>query len=68
MCYYDSDKSYKGRMFAAPLLWNALKKNGIFVADDIDDNYAFRDFCLKIGREPLIAENNGRYVGILIKN
>lgn len=26
MCYYDSDKSYDGRMFAYPLLWNALRE------------------------------------------
>lgn len=68
MCYYDSDKSYQGRMFASPLLWNALRKGGIFVSDDIEDNYAFRDFCQQIGAEPLIAENNGRYVGVIIKN
>ncbi len=23
-CHYDSDKSYTGRMWASPLLWNAL--------------------------------------------
>jgi len=41
LCHYDSDKSYTGRMFAYPLLWNALEKDGLFVSDDIQDNIAF---------------------------
>ncbi len=64
---YDSDKSYNGRMFGYELLWNGLRKDGIFVSDDINDNYAFRDFCEGKGLEYLIAENGGRYVGIIIK-
>jgi predicted O-methyltransferase YrrM len=67
MCYYDSDKSYGGRMFAYPLLWNALRQGGIFVSDDIDDNFAFRDFCKNNGLEPLIAQNGDRFVGVIRK-
>jgi len=67
MCYYDSDKSYEGRMFAYPLLWKALTEGGIFVSDDIDDNFAFRDFCEKYGLEPLIAQNGERFVGVIRK-
>ncbi len=67
MCYYDSDKSYTGRMFAYPLLWQALRTGGIFVSDDISDNYAFRDFCQKIKRDPVIAAADKRYVGIIVK-
>jgi len=65
LCYYDSDKSYSGRMFAYPLLWNALRQGGIFVSDDIDDNFAFRDFCENNGLEPLIAKNGERFVGVI---
>jgi len=67
MCYYDSDKSYNGRMFAYPLLWNALRQGGIFVSDDIDDNFAFKDFCENNGLEPLIAKNGARFVGVIQK-
>jgi len=67
MCYYDSDKSYSGRMFAYPLLWNALRQGGIFVSDDINDNFAFRDFCKNNGLEPLIAKNGARFVGAIQK-
>lgn len=67
MCYYDSDKSYAGRMFAYPLLWNALRIGGIFVSDDIGDNAAFERFCKNINREPKIIDSHGRYVGVLMK-
>ena len=67
MCYYDSDKSYSGRMFAYPLLWDALRQGGIFVSDDINDNFGFRDFCKNYGLEPLVAKNGERFVGVIQK-
>ncbi len=67
LCYYDSDKSYKGRMFAYPLLWSALRKGGIFVSDDINDNHGFKDFCESSGLDPIIAKSGSRYIGIIVK-
>jgi predicted O-methyltransferase YrrM len=67
LCYYDSDKSYKGRMFAYPLLWNALRKGGIFVSDDIVDNNGFKDFCEMLDLESLVVKSGGRYVGLIAK-
>jgi predicted O-methyltransferase YrrM len=67
MCHYDSDKSYTGRMFAYPILWKALKKGGIFISDDIQDNIAFKDFAENIQIHPIIIEHQGKYVGILQK-
>lgn len=67
MCYYDSDKSYKGRMFAYPLLWKVLRKGGFFVSDDVNDNYGFRDFCNSIDVKPYVFENSGRWVGVICK-
>lgn len=64
---YDSDKSYDGRIFGYELMWKSLRKDGIFVSDDINDNFAFRDFCKTKGLEYLIAENGGRYVGVVAK-
>ncbi len=66
-CHYDSDKSYTGRMWASPLLWKALKKGGLFVADDINDNLAFRHFCESVYRTPVIIEHLGKYVGVVVK-
>jgi predicted O-methyltransferase YrrM len=38
LAHYDSDKSYYGRRFAFPLIWDALKPGGVFISDDIQDN------------------------------
>ncbi len=66
-CHYDSDKSYTGRMWASPLLWEALEKEGLFIADDINDNLGFKHFCESINRTPVIIEHLGKYVGVIRK-
>jgi predicted O-methyltransferase YrrM len=78
MCHYDSDKSYDGRMWAYPRLWNALRPGGLFVSDDVADDVAFRDFCAALGREPAIVASHDaseaahgldatKYAGVLVK-
>ena len=67
LCHYDSDKSYTGRIFAYPLLWNALQKNGIFISDDIQDNIAFIEFCEQVNKKPIVIEHLGKYVGLIKK-
>lgn len=77
LCHYDSDKSYEGRMWAYPRLWNHLKSGGYFISDDIHDNYAFRDFCDSINEKPVIVRSyckqtsrikDVRYSGVLVKD
>jgi predicted O-methyltransferase YrrM len=72
LCHYDSDKSYNGRMWAYELLWDALKPGGYFISDDIGDNLAFRDFCNRVKKEPVIVQSTSevsrKYVGILVKD
>ncbi len=65
--HYDSDKSYSGRKWAYPILWKALNNGGIFISDDIQDNIAFREFCDELQVQPIIAESQGKYVGIIKK-
>ncbi|MEZ5708019.1 MAG: class I SAM-dependent methyltransferase [Blastomonas sp.] len=67
LAHFDSDKSYKGRMFAYPLLWNALRPGGLFISDDIQDNFGFRDFCAAHGLAFAITESDGKYVGLAMK-
>lgn len=67
LCHYDSDKSYPGRMFAFPLLWRALRPGGIFISDDINDNFAFRDFFGKLGVRFAVVHCRGKHVGIARK-
>jgi predicted O-methyltransferase YrrM len=67
MCHYDSDKSYYGRMWAYPILWNALKPGGFFMSDDIGDNVAFRDFASAIKANPIVVSKDEKYIGIIVK-
>lgn len=67
LCHYDSDKSWWGRRFAYPLLWSALKPGGYFISDDIQDNFAFREF-LHLRRAIFsVTEYQNKYIGIARK-
>jgi len=72
LCHYDSDKSYEGRMWAYPRLWNALRPGGCLISDDVEDNLGFHDFCEHLGIAPVIVEmpckDGKQYAGILFKN
>ncbi|MCW6037986.1 class I SAM-dependent methyltransferase [Spirulina subsalsa FACHB-351] len=67
LCHYDSDKSYEGRMWAYPLLWQALRPGGFLISDDIGDNVAFRDFANQVQGDPLVVRKEQKYMGILVK-
>jgi len=72
LVHYDSAKSYEGRMFAYPLLWNSLRVGGLFISDDIDDNLGFKHFCTMLKEKPVIVETPregkpSKYVGIIKK-
>lgn len=67
LCHYDSDKSYSGRMWAYPLLWRGLRPGGVFLSDDVGDNFAFRDFAESVGQSPVVVEQDGKYVGLIVK-
>lgn len=68
LIHYDSDKSYQGRRWSQPILWDKLNKGGYFISDDINDNIAFKDFCEKIGKKPMIFKYDSKFVGILKKD
>jgi len=67
LVHYDSDKTYAGRMYGYPLLWRALVSGGLFISDDIQDNFGFRDFAARLGLTPAVVESGGKYVGLLQK-
>jgi len=68
LCHYDSDKSYRGRMWTYPRLWEALRSNGIFISDDIGDNMGFAEFARSVAVEPFVVRNGEKYAGILVKS
>lgn len=65
--HYDSDKSYHGRMWAYHQIYKRLKPGAVFISDDIGDNSAYQDFCIKKNIETTVVEYNGKYIGIFIK-
>ena len=67
LVHYDSDKSYLGRMFSYPKLYEKLRAGGIFISDDINDNLAFKDFCEELKVTPVITSFEEKYVGAFVK-
>ncbi len=67
LCHYDSDKSWWGRRYAFPILWDALEPGGIFISDDIQDNLYFKEFILPRTSKYSVIESQGKYVGIAQK-
>lgn len=65
--HYDSDKSYLGRMLSYPKLYHKLRKGGVFISDDINDNLAFKHFCETYNQSPVIINFENRFVGFFIK-
>ncbi len=67
LCHYDSDKSYQGRLYAYPKLWNALRRGGVFISDDIQDNLAFAEFVEARELSFAVTRSGSKYVGIAVR-
>jgi predicted O-methyltransferase YrrM len=67
LCHYDSDKSWYGRQFGYRLMWDALVPGGIFISDDIQDNFAFKEFVEARQLAFAVTEYKGKFVGIARK-
>ncbi len=67
LCHYDSDKSWWGRQYAFPILWNALIPGGVFIIDDIQDNMAFAKFMDAKKVAFAVTAFEGKFVGIAKK-
>jgi predicted O-methyltransferase YrrM len=66
--HYDSDKAYEGMFWAYGELYKHLRKGGVFISDDINDNSAFQDFCEKNAIEPTVISFEGKYIGVFVKD
>lgn len=67
LIHYDSDKTYFGRYNAYLNLYEMLKKGGIFISDDIGDNYAFRNFVKNKKIQFYIVKEHKKYQGLFVK-
>jgi predicted O-methyltransferase YrrM len=67
LAHYDSDKSYAGRRFGYEILWEALEPGGVFISDDIQDNFAFRDFVTERRATFAVTSAGKKFAGIAIK-
>lgn len=65
--HYDSDKAYEGMAWAYEELYKHLRKGGVFISDDINDNSAFQDFCEKKQIDPTIISFEGKFIGVFVK-
>jgi hypothetical protein len=54
MFIHDSDHTYEVMWFEFNAAWRGLRKGGILLADNIESNTAFFDFCLKVDRVPFV--------------
>ena len=67
LAHYDSDKSYYGRKWSQPLIWKYLRKGGVFISDDIEDNVAFKEFVESKNLDFFVLKFEGKYVGVIRK-
>jgi len=67
LCHYDSDKSWWGRKYAYPILWNSLNSNGIFISDDIQDNLYFCEFVKNKSLKFAVVKFKGKFIGLIRK-
>jgi len=67
LAHYDSDKSIWGREYGYELLWKGLRKGGILISDDIEDNLSFSRFVKRKKSKFAVIQNNNKYIGLAIK-
>lgn len=66
--HYDSDKSYSGRKSAMSMIDSRLKKGGIILMDDIQDNSFFQDYIEKVNPDSWsVFKFQGKYIGMIGK-
>lgn len=65
--HYDSDKTFWGRIFAFSKIFEKLRPGGIFMMDDIDDNFGFKHIVENHDVEFKVYKFKSKFVGIIVK-
>ena len=47
--------------------WKGLRKGGILISDDIEDNLSFSRFVKRKKSKFAVIQNNNKYIGLAIK-
>ncbi len=56
---HDSEHTYETMWSELNLAWPHIKPGGICICDNIESNTSFFDFCLKVGKIPLVLPAPG---------
>jgi predicted O-methyltransferase YrrM len=67
LCHYDSDKNWWGRAYAFPIMWDALRSGGVFISDDIQDNFFFSHFVEEKQVPFAVTKSQGKFIGLIRK-
>jgi len=54
--FHDSNHSYDNMTWELSIAWPRMSSSGILLADNVNFNFAFRDFCERHGRIPLLLD------------
>lgn len=65
--HYDSDKSPRGREFAARLVWENLAEHAAIIFDDVQDNLHFATFVKRFGLRYHVFGFQGKFVGLALR-
>ena len=55
------------KKWSQPLIWKYLRKGGVFISDDIEDNLAFKEFVESKNLDFFVLKFEGKYVGVIRK-
>ena len=65
--HYDSDKRKVSRLDFLKRIESWLSDDAVLIMDDIQDNYAFKDYVLHKKSKFKIFEYEGKYVGVIFR-
>jgi len=64
--FHDSEHNYENMMFEFKCAWPHIRQHGILLADDIEKNSSFRDFCKELNLTAFEIKNAvSRYAAVI---
>jgi predicted O-methyltransferase YrrM len=63
--FHDSCHDYRWQEFELDAGWRHLAPDGLVLCDDVDDSFAFIDFCATTDRRPVLLVEPNKVFGVL---